>query len=113
MIGLTEKQSRLLAFLDRYIAEHGGVAPTFSEIENELDVRSRSQIWQMMKCLEQRGAIRRIKGHARAIEVVSAVNPAQTKADIALDVLLAIEKAFETGRPDRDAVYATILGAMR
>ena len=66
---LTKKQSELLRFIhERLQAE--GVPPSFDEMKDALDLRSKSGIHRLIMALEERGFIRRLANRARAIEVL-------------------------------------------
>lgn len=69
MIGLTRKQSNCLAFIKRHIAD-AGVPPSFQEIADHMDLRSKSGVHRIIMALEERGLIRRLRHRARAIEVI-------------------------------------------
>ncbi|WP_177221801.1 LexA family protein [Brevundimonas viscosa] len=71
MSGLTHQQSACLRFIERYIEENGGASPSYSEIEAALELSSKSRVFALMQGLEERGHIRRLKGQARSIEIVS------------------------------------------
>ncbi|CAN7171546.1 LexA family protein [Brevundimonas sp. LjRoot202] len=70
MIGLTPKQAECLAFLKSYTAENGGVSPTVREIMDAIDLASSAGVQRLLKALEERGLIRRLRQRARAIEVL-------------------------------------------
>ncbi len=66
---LTKKQSELLRFIhERLQAE--GVPPSFDEMKEALDLRSKSGIHRLIIALEERGFIKRLANRARAIEVL-------------------------------------------
>jgi repressor LexA len=66
---LTRKQSELLRFIhERLQAE--GVPPSFDEMKEALDLRSKSGIHRLIMALEERGFIKRLANRARAIEVL-------------------------------------------
>ncbi len=66
---LTRKQIELLKLIhDRM--ENEGVAPSFDEMKDALDLRSKSGIHRLITALEERGFIRRLPHRARAIEVL-------------------------------------------
>src|ERR1700761_2951150 len=65
---LTRKQYELLLFIDQRLKEHG-VSPSFDEMKDALDLKSKSGIHRLITGLEERGFIRRLPHHARAIEV--------------------------------------------
>ena len=66
---LTSKQQELLCFIDRRL-EDGGVSPSFEEMKEALDLKSKSGIHRLISALEERGFIRRLPNRARALEVV-------------------------------------------
>lgn len=68
--GMTPRQSRCLAFIRTYATEHDGESPSYDQIAAGLGLRSKSGVWRMIEALEGRGFIRRMPGHARAIEIV-------------------------------------------
>jgi repressor LexA len=66
---LTKKQSELLRFINERLKETG-VPPSFDEMKDALDLRSKSGIHRLIIALEERGFIRRLPNRARALEVV-------------------------------------------
>jgi len=66
---LTRKQHELLTFIDQRIRETG-VPPSFDEMKDALDLRSKSGIHRLITALEERGFIRRLEKRARALEVI-------------------------------------------
>ncbi len=66
---LTRKQSELLRFINDRLTENG-VPPSFDEMKDALDLRSKSGIHRLILALEERGFIRRLPNRARAIEVI-------------------------------------------
>ncbi|MCU9846664.1 transcriptional repressor LexA [Defluviimonas sp. WL0024] len=66
---LTRKQLELLDFIQRRMARDG-VPPSFDEMKDALDLRSKSGIHRLITALEERGFIRRLAHRARAIEIV-------------------------------------------
>jgi repressor LexA len=66
---LTKKQSELLRFIHERLQE-AGVPPSFDEMKDALDLRSKSGIHRLIMALEERGFIRRLANRARAIEVL-------------------------------------------
>ena len=66
---LTVKQHELLSFIhDRLAAT--GVSPSFDEMREALDLKSKSGVHRLISALEERGFIRRLPNRARALEVV-------------------------------------------
>ena len=66
---LTRKQYDLLHFIHRRL-QKDGVPPSFDEMKEALDLRSKSGIHRLITALEERGFIRRLAHRARAIEIV-------------------------------------------
>jgi repressor LexA len=66
---LTKKQLDLLEFIHNRV-QRDGVPPSFDEMKEALDLRSKSGIHRLITALEERGFIRRLAHRARAIEVV-------------------------------------------
>ncbi|CTQ50581.1 transcriptional repressor LexA [Jannaschia donghaensis] len=65
---LTRKQRDLLAFIHKRV-QRDGVPPSFDEMKDALDLRSKSGIHRLITALEERGFIRRLAHRARAIEI--------------------------------------------
>ncbi len=66
---LTNKQAELLRFIHERLKETG-VPPSFEEMKEALDLRSKSGIHRLISALEERGFIRRLPNRARALEVL-------------------------------------------
>lgn len=66
---LTRKQNELLRFVHGRVQETG-VPPSFDEMKEALDLKSKSGIHRLITALEERGFIRRLANRARAIEVL-------------------------------------------
>ncbi|MFK7877414.1 MAG: transcriptional repressor LexA [Paracoccaceae bacterium] len=66
---LTKKQLDLLGFIHTRM-KRDGVPPSFDEMKEALDLRSKSGIHRLITALEERGFIRRLAHRARAIEIV-------------------------------------------
>ena len=75
---LTEKQSELLRFIHTRL-QKTGVPPSFDEMKDALDLKSKSGIHRLIMALEERGFIRRLPNRARALEVLRL--PEQAAAD--------------------------------
>jgi repressor LexA len=74
---LTRKQLELLMFINERLKE-SGVPPSFDEMKDALDLRSKSGIHRLITALEERGFIRRLPNRARALEIIKlpdAFNP--------------------------------------
>ena len=66
---LTAKQRELLIFIDGRL-KRDGVSPSFDEMREALDLKSKSGVHRLISALEERGFIRRLPNRARALEVV-------------------------------------------
>jgi repressor LexA len=66
---LTRKQLELLEFIRSRI-DGDGISPSFDEMRDALDLRSKSGIHRLITALEERGFIRRLPHRARALEIV-------------------------------------------
>lgn len=66
---LTRKQHELLCFIHDRLSE-AGVSPSFEEMKEALDLKSKSGVHRLISALEERGFIRRLPNRARALEVV-------------------------------------------
>ena len=75
---LTKKQLDLLEFIHTRI-QRDGVPPSFDEMKEALDLRSKSGIHRLITALEERGFIRRLAHRARALEIVKLPDAMQTK----------------------------------
>jgi len=66
---LTPKQQELLSFIQTRL-EEGGVSPSFDEMKEALDLKSKSGVHRLISALEERNFIRRLPNRARALEVL-------------------------------------------
>jgi len=66
---LTAKQRELLMFI-RDRLDESGISPSFDEMREALDLKSKSGVHRLISALEERGFIRRLPNRARALEVV-------------------------------------------
>ncbi|HEY0116095.1 MAG TPA: transcriptional repressor LexA [Allosphingosinicella sp.] len=66
---LTRKQHELLLYINERLGETG-VSPSFEEMKDALDLKSKSGVHRLISALEERGFIRRLANRARALEVV-------------------------------------------
>ena len=66
---LTPKQKELLLFINERLRE-SGIPPSFDEMKEALDLRSKSGIHRLITALEERGFIRRLPHRARALEIL-------------------------------------------
>ncbi|MEZ5684943.1 MAG: transcriptional repressor LexA [Paracoccaceae bacterium] len=83
---LTRKQLELLDFIQKRM-DRDGVPPSFDEMKDALDLRSKSGIHRLITALEERGFIRRLAHRARAIEIVKLPEALEKKGGFAPRVI--------------------------
>ena len=66
---LTAKQQQLLRFIQSRL-DTDGVSPSFEEMKDALDLKSKSGVHRLINALEERGFIRRLPNRARALEIL-------------------------------------------
>lgn len=66
---LTAKQHELIRFIQQKL-EDTGISPSFEEMKEALDLKSKSGVHRLISALEERGFIRRLPNRARALEVI-------------------------------------------
>lgn len=66
---LTRKQHELICFIADRLNETG-VSPSFEEMKDALELRSKSGVHRLISALEERGFLRRLPNRARALEVI-------------------------------------------
>ncbi len=76
---LTRKQHELIRFIQARL-EESGVSPSFEEMKEALDLKSKSGVHRLISALEERGFIRRLPNRARALEVLRQPDDVTTKA---------------------------------
>ena len=75
---LTRKQHELIRFIQTRL-EETGVSPSFEEMKEALDLKSKSGVHRLISALEERGFIRRLPNRARALEVLRQPDDVSTK----------------------------------
>jgi repressor LexA len=112
---LTRKQHELLMFINERLKE-AGVPPSFDEMKDALDLRSKSGIHRLIKALEERGFIRRMPNRARAIEVLrlpESTSPAQPRRGFSPSVIegsLGRVRPVATGDGTYEPVMVPMMG---
>jgi repressor LexA len=66
---LTAKQHELIRFIQQRL-EDTGISPSFEEMKEALDLKSKSGVHRLISALEERGFLRRLPNRARALEVI-------------------------------------------
>ncbi len=98
---LTEKQSELLRFIHLRLKQTG-VPPSFDEMKEALDLKSKSGIHRLIMALEERGFIRRLPNRARAVEILrlpEAVAPAEPRPARFSPSVIEGNRSIPRGRP--------------
>lgn len=70
-MGLTVRQRQCLGFIRGYLEMSGGISPSYDQIGEFIGLASKSGIHRLIVGLEERGAIRRLPGQARSIQLVN------------------------------------------
>ena len=76
---LTFQQEKLLKFIIDY-QKQNNVTPSFDEMKDGLDLKSKSGIHRIVSALEERGYIKKLNNRARAIEIIKNVNLLDTES---------------------------------
>jgi repressor LexA len=115
---LTRKQYELLRFINERLKE-AGVPPSFDEMKDALDLRSKSGIHRLITALEERGFIRRLANRARAIEVIKlpelGTNPGGARRGFTPSVIegnLGKVRANTSSDPDENVSYPVSVPVM-
>jgi repressor LexA len=107
---LTRKQIELLDFIKGRM-DRDGVPPSFDEMKEALDLRSKSGIHRLITALEERGFIRRLAHRARAIEIIK-LPEAMEKPGFSPKVIQGDRPAAPKGAMDITEVHALELPVM-
>jgi repressor LexA len=95
---LTRKQHELIRFIQTRL-EESGVSPSFEEMKEALDLKSKSGVHRLISALEERGFIRRLPNRARALEVLKQPEDVTNKAPArGADNVVALKRP-EPARP--------------
>ena len=85
---LTVKQHELLLFINKRLND-SGVSPSFDEMREALNLKSKSGVHRLISALEERGFIRRLPNRARALEVLKLPDSAAPSAPATRQVVPA------------------------
>ncbi len=94
---LTAKQHELLLFVQHRL-EDTGISPSFEEMKDALDLKSKSGVHRLISALEERGFIRRLPNRARALEVV---RQPENQRGVARPMQASSEPVAQSVRPPR------------
>ena len=102
---LTSKQHELLTYISRRLTE-SGISPSFDEMKDALNLRSKSGIHRLITALEERGFIRRLPHRARALEVLKLPESAVSGAETGRFAPSAIKGDFSGALPGTEPAQA-------
>jgi repressor LexA len=100
---LTKKQLAMLKFIDERTSENG-ISPSFDEMREALNLKSKSGIHRLITALEERGFIRRLPHRARALEVIKNV-PKHTSSQVKSFESRLLKKQPVVPREQLDSSY--------
>ncbi|MEM1053202.1 MAG: transcriptional repressor LexA [Pseudomonadota bacterium] len=112
---LTAKQHELIRFIQQRL-EETGISPSFEEMKEALDLKSKSGVHRLISALEERGFIRRLPNRARALEVIknpedSTPMPRSAPAVAANDTVVANTAAPKSApEPANDVIEIPLHG---
>jgi len=111
---LTRKQHELLTFIQVRL-EESGISPSFEEMKEALDLKSKSGVHRLISALEERGFIRRLPNRARALEVIREPETATAKgaaraAANANAAIPALRPAARAPSPANDVIELPLHG---
>ena len=86
---LTFQQEKLLKFIIDY-QKQNNVTPSFDEMKDGLDLKSKSGIHRIVSALEERGYIKKLNNRARAIEIIKNVNLIDTENGKNINSIISI-----------------------
>lgn len=114
---LTRKQHELITFIQTRL-EESGISPSFEEMKEALDLKSKSGVHRLISALEERGFIRRLPNRARALEVIKTPEGSVTKSapraaanvNSANDALAPLRSSAPRGAPANDVIELPLHG---
>ena len=114
---LTRKQHELITFIQNRL-EASGISPSFEEMKEALDLKSKSGVHRLISALEERGFIRRLPNRARALEVIKTPEGSVAKnalraaanANSANDALAPLRTSAPRGAPANDVIELPLHG---
>lgn len=111
---LTAKQHELIRFIQQRL-EETGISPSFEEMKEALDLRSKSGVHRLISALEERGFLRRLPNRARALEVLKQPEDVQSSGTPARramnDAVVAMAPAaWSAPQPANDVIELPLHG---
>jgi repressor LexA len=106
---LTRKQHELIRFIQTRL-EDTGVSPSFEEMKEALDLKSKSGVHRLISALEERGFIRRLPNRARALEVLKQPEDVTSKAPVRTDDnVVTLKRPGSSSGPARPAAANDVI----
>ncbi|WP_066527632.1 transcriptional repressor LexA [Erythrobacter sp. CCH5-A1] len=109
---LTAKQHELIQFIQKRL-EETGISPSFEEMKEALDLKSKSGVHRLISALEERGFLRRLPNRARALEVIREpgdTTPARAAAPAGDNVVAMPAPATRIAEPANDVIELPLHG---
>lgn len=106
---LTRKQHELIRFIQERL-EETGVSPSFEEMKDALDLKSKSGVHRLISALEERGFIRRLPNRARALEVIRQPEDAVASAASRPAAPASLKVPDSMPRPANDVIEIPLHG---
>jgi len=108
---LTAKQHELLLYIQRKL-EETGISPSFEEMKDALDLKSKSGVHRLISALEERGFIHRLPNRARALEVLRQPEnvTATARPTPANDAVVALTPPHARPEPANDVIELPLHG---
>src|SRR5687768_5902263 len=106
---LTRKQHELIRFIQNRL-EDTGVSPSFEEMKEALDLKSKSGVHRLISALEERGFIRRLPNRARALEVLRQPENVTARPAPANDTVVTLTPPSARPEPANDVIEIPLHG---
>jgi repressor LexA len=106
---LTAKQHELLLFIQRKL-EETGISPSFEEMKEALDLKSKSGVHRLISALEERGFIHRLPNRARALEVLREPENVTAARKPANDTVVNLTPPSARPEPANDVIEIPLHG---
>ena len=106
---LTKKQKNLLLFINKKIRS-SGISPSYEEMKNSLNLKSKSGIHRLISALEERGFIRKLAHKARALEVLKLPEAASANDIYNSFSPSVIKGGLDEENNDSDNIEVSVLG---
>ena len=106
---LTAKQHELLLYIQRKL-EETGISPSFEEMKDALDLKSKSGVHRLISALEERGFLRRLPNRARALEVLRQPENVAAKAAAASETVVQLTPPRARPEPANDVIEVPLHG---